>query len=252
MEENSNHHITRRKFVKTIAGTTAYGLSGWSLSTGADAVQGDGDIPFIGMTEDGPLYPPVEIPWDDDLTRTGSTGGVAQGKTLYLFGRILSRRGHPVKNAVVEIWQTDFNGNYLHPRAWSQDELDSNFGYFGKVRTNEEGFYLFKIIRPRWYLLRGLTDTPEEGLPRAAHIHMKMKHIEHGVQTTEAYFDNASHEEIAPIDRVFLSRPEEVRDRIVLAENSPDDYRDLGFEFEDKAICCRYDLAFLLCRSAES
>ena len=241
-----HQHITRRKFIQTIAGTTAYGLSGFSLIAGADAVYDSGEIPFIGLTEDGPLYPPVEIPWDDDLTKTGSTGGVAQGSPLYLFGRILTRQGRPLKNAVVEIWQTDFNGNYLHPKAWSQDELDPNFGYFGKVKTNEEGFYLFKTIRPRWYLLKGLPGTPEAGLPRAAHIHMKIKHVEQGVQTTEAYFDNASHEEIAPIDQVFLSRPKRVRDRILLAENSPKDYRDLGFEFEDGAICCRYDLAFLL------
>ena len=246
MPDNNSRPITRRKLIQTIAGTTAYGLSGLSLSAGADAVHSNGEIPFIGLTEDGPLYPPVEIPWDDDLTRSGSTGGVAQGTTLYLFGRILSRQGSPVKNTVVEIWQTDFNGNYLHPKAWSQDELDPNFGYFGKVRTNAEGFYLFKTIRPRWYLLKGLPGTPEGGLPRAAHIHMKMKHIEHGVQTTEAYFDNTSHEEIAPIDEVFLSRPKSIRDRILLAENSPNDYRELGFEFEDDAICCRYDLAFLL------
>lgn len=246
MQDNNSHHITRRNLIKTIAGTAVYGLSGLSLKAGADAVQADAEIPFIGVTEDGPLYPPGEIPWDDDLTRTGPTGGVAQGKPLYLFGRILTRQGRPLKNAVVEIWQTDFNGNYRHPKAWSQDELDPNFGYFGKVGTNAEGFYLFKTIRPRWYLLKGLPGTPEGGLPRAAHIHMKMKHVEHGVQTTEAYFDNASHEEIAPIDRVFLSRPKRIRDRILLAENSPNDYRDLGFEFEDDAICCRYDLAFLL------
>ena len=246
MPDNNSHPITRRKLIKTIAGTAAYGLSGLSLSASADAVRDDGGIPYIGMTEDGPLYPPVEIPWDADLTRNGSTGGVAQGKLLYLFGRILTKRGYPVKNAVVEIWQTDFNGNYRHPRAWSQDELDPNFGYFGKVRTNAEGFYFFKTIRPRWYFLKDLPGTPEEGLPRSAHIHMKMKHVEHGVLTTEAYFDNASHEEIAPIDEVFLSRPEEIRDRIVLAENSPNDYRELGFEFEDDAICCRYDLAFPL------
>ena len=232
-----------------------YGLSGLSLTAGADnpgfdtssdIIYSKDEIPFIAMTEDGPLYPPVEFPWNDDLTRTSSTGGIAQGKLLYLFGQILSRQGRPLKNAVVEIWQTDFNGNYRHPKAWSQDALDPNFGYFGKVKTNEEGFYLFKTIRPPWYLLKGLPGFPEEGLPRAAHIHMKMKHVEHGIQTTEAYFDNASHEEIAPIDLIFLSRPKYVRDRILLAENSPNDYRDLGFEFEANAICCRYDLAFLL------
>jgi len=73
-----------------------------------------------------------------------------------------------------------------------------------------------------------------------------MRHIDHGVLTTEAYFDNASHEEIAPTDLAFLSRPKYVRDRILLSENSALDYSDLGFEFEEDAICCRYVLAFLL------
>ena len=64
--------------------------------------------------------------------------------------------------------------------------------------------------------------------------------------TTEAYFQNASHEEIAPKDRVFLSRPKWVRDRIVLAEQSPEEFQDLNIGFDNDAICCKYDLAFLL------
>ncbi len=54
-----------------------------------------------------------------------------------------------------------------------------------------------------------------------------MRQMDHGVLTTEAYFENASHDEIAPKYRVFLSRPKWVRDRIVLPEESPDKYRDL-------------------------
>ncbi len=75
---------------------------------------------------------------------------------------------------------------------------------------------------------------------------MKMRHIDHGVLTTEAYFDNASHEEVAPTDPVFMSRSQSVRDKIVLPENAPKDYPALDVEFEPGAICCRYDLAFLL------
>ncbi|MFT5351897.1 MAG: protocatechuate 3,4-dioxygenase beta subunit, partial [Gammaproteobacteria bacterium] len=199
-----------------------------------------------GMTEDGPLYPPEEIPWLHDLTTMGSNGARAKGTTLYLFGTILSRQGRPLNNATVEIWHTDINGNYRHPRGWGQDQLDPNFAYFGKVRTNEEGFYLFKTIRPRWYHLSGLPGSEHKDLPRAAHIHVKMRHRDHGVLTTEAYFDNASHAEIAPKDLVFLSRPKRVREQILLTENAAKDYRHLDVEFEAKAICCRYDLAFLL------
>lgn len=205
----------------------------------------DEKIPYIGMTEDGPLYPPQEIPWLNDLTTNGA-GGVAQGIKLYLFGSILTRTGRPLKNATVEIWQTDFNGVYLHPRGWDQDNLDPNFAYFAKTKTNEHGFYMFKTIRPRWYYLKGFPDTPLKGIPRAAHVHMKIRHREHGVVTTEAYFDNESHEEISPIDRVFLSRPKHVRDVILLTENKPADFRHLDVDFDKDAICCRYDMAFLL------
>ena len=248
--------ITRRNFLGKTAGTagmlTLAGLSTKIAMAESDTTKNDDfiygkeDIPFIGMTEDGPLYPPMEIPWVSDLTTKGIGNDRAKGITLYLFGRILSRQGQPLENAVVEIWHTDIKGNYKHPRGWGQDDLDPNFGYFGKVRTNKEGYYFFKTIRPRWYFLSGLPGSDHKGIPRAAHIHIKMRHIDHGVLTTEAYFDNASHEEIAPTDLVFLSRPKYVRDRILLSENSAKDYSDLGFEFEEDAICCRYDLAFLL------
>ncbi len=201
-----------------------------------EQLYGDGSVPVIGLTEDGPLYPPTEIPWQDDLTTV--SGSRAEGKVLHLFGLILSRDGVPLKDATVEIWQADINGNYLHPRGWDQDDVLDNFGYFGKVKTNEHGLYSFKTIQPRWYLLFGS--------PRAAHIHMKMRHLEHGVLTTEAYFANASHEEIAPNDSVFLGRPSHVRERIVLDEDNPNRYSGLGIEFEPDSIATRYDLAFLL------
>lgn len=219
-------------------GRTAFAAEDDSSVVGDIFDQGNTGIPYIGLTEDGPLYPPGGIDWLSDLTRTSTDGQRAQGQILYLFGHVLDRKGFPLSNASVEIWQTDFNGNYRHPRGWGQDNLDPNFGYFGKVKTNAEGFYLFKTIRPRWYSLFGM--------PRAAHIHLKMRHLDHGVLTTETYFQNASHEEIAPKDRVLLSRPKWVRDRIVLPEDSPDKYRQLNIDFEKDAVCVNYDLAFLL------
>lgn len=248
MTNSQSRKFSRRQIISS-ALTTAGLLGIGPLSHVANAAEenpsilkelfgADSKIPYIGLTEDGPLYPPGGIDWLGDLTRARNGSQQAQGQILYLFGHVLDSKGTPLSNASVEIWQTDFNGNYLHPRGWSQDELDPNFGYFGKVRTNADGFYLFKTIRPRWYSLFGT--------PRAAHIHLKMRHMDHGVLTTETYFENASHEEIAPKDRVFLSRPKWVRDRIVLPEESPDKYRDLNVEFEPGALCCKYDLAFLL------
>ncbi len=249
MTDAQNQKFSRRRILSSALATTGViSMGQWSRPSVAagedpsifeDIISGESGVPYIGLTEDGPLYPPGCIDWRADITTTGNGDQRAEGRTLYLFGRILDRRGFPLRDASVDIWQTDFIGNYRLPRGGNQDNLDPNFGYFGKVKTDAGGFYLFKSIRPRWYTLFG-------SLPRAAHIHMKMRHIDHGVLTTEAYFQNASHEEIAPKDHVFLSRPKWVRDRIVLPEESPEKFRDLKIEFEPDAICCKYDLAFLL------
>jgi protocatechuate 3,4-dioxygenase beta subunit len=229
--------ITRRTLI------AAAGAAAISRPAGAQddvdlikLLYGDGSVPVIAMTDSGPLYPPTEIPWNGDLTMID--GKRSPGQVLYFFGQIMSREGRPLPNAVVEIWQTDINGNYKHPRGWGQDELLDSFGYFGKVRTDDNGLYVFKTIQPRWYRLFGM--------PRAAHIHMRMLHADHGVLNTEAYFQNASHEEVYPEDQVFLRRPPFVRDRIVLPEDSPEKHAGLGIEFEPDAVATRYDLAFLL------
>lgn len=239
--------FSRRKLLSSgmlFAGVASLKLAARGVPESKGKPSADEEIPFIAMTEDGPLYPPVEIPWNDDLTR--SVNGKAKGKILYLFGKIFTRHGKPLPNTEVTIWQTDINGIYKHPRGWDQKSLDPHFGYFARTKTDQNGFYIFKTIQPRWYLLNALPGSKQKQIPRAAHIHIKIKHIEHGVLTTEAYFNNISHDEVAPKDLVFLSRPKEVREKILLTEREPDYFSSLGFSFDKEAICCRYDLAFLL------
>src|SRR3954470_2232780 len=64
----------------------------------------------------GPFYP---MDWsgdaDTDLVRVVGEAAQAQGTVTHLRGRVLDPRGHPVKGAVVEIWQCDAKGLYRHP-----------------------------------------------------------------------------------------------------------------------------------------
>jgi protocatechuate 3,4-dioxygenase beta subunit len=237
--------LSRRQFVNVAAAASGlYAMSGMSnlilgeepQEVGLKKILGEGDskIPYIGITEDGPLYPPVEIPWLKDFTSVGGRGETPDGDIMYLFGQILDAKGRPVEGAVVEIWQADNNGLYKHPRV--QGQLDSNFGYFGKVRTAKDGTYLFKTIVPRWYAMFGIT--------RANHIHVKMRHRDHGVLTTEMYFAGKDQDAIREKDHVFKSRRN--GDRLIVPRESPAKYSDLGIQFDDKAACCRFDLAFLL------
>ena len=171
-----------------------------------------------------------------DFTAGGGEGKRAQGQLLYVFGQIFDAKGHPIRGAAVELWQADHNGQYRHPRAPGQQTLDPYFGYFGKVKTGEDGTYLFKTIRPRSYTLFGA--------PRAPHLHLKMRHLNHGVLTTEMYFADKKDDAVRENDRVFKSRFNP--DRLVVASESPEKYSGLGIAFEKEARCCQYDLAFLL------
>lgn len=156
-------------------------------------------------TEDGPLYPPVLIPRRADLT----TGGKAKGQLLILMGVVHDHRRTPVPGAIVEIWQCDVNGYYDHPRARGSDalddhwkiqrnDLDPNFRYFGSVETDANGVYWFQTITPLSYRIFGFY--------RAAHIHMKVRSINHGVLTTELYFPGDDEETRREGDEVFQSR----------------------------------------------
>jgi protocatechuate 3,4-dioxygenase beta subunit len=196
----------------------------------------DPKIPYIGLTDDGPFYPPVEIPWLKDFTSVGGVGKQPVGEIMYLFGRILDVKGRPLESATVEIWHADNNGLYKHPRAGNQNRLDPNFSYFGKVKTAKDGTYLFKSIVPHWYSLLGIK--------RANHVHLKMRHKDHGVQTTQMYFAGKEQDDIRRHDHVFKSHGN--GDRLIIPKENPAKYSDLDIEFDDKSVCCRFDLAFFL------
>ncbi len=244
--------LSRRQFVNaSLAAAGLYGITGMSNFVLADEPKpaeldevtkfltgGKTHLPYITITDDGPMYPPVEIPWLSDFTSVGGPGKRPAGQLMYLFGRILDGRGRPLHNAEVEIWQTDALGRYKHPRSPDQQALDANFGYFGKVRTAADGTYLFKTIVPRSYNAFGIS--------RAPHVHLKMRHAEQGVLTTEVYFDSEEDARLREKDLIWQSRPRQMRDRLILSKQSPKKFVDLNLAFEPEAVCCQNDLAFLL------
>src|ERR1700747_3913754 len=66
---------------------------------------------------EGPFYPnKLPLDTDNDLLVVNDAITPAVGEVTYLTGRILDARGNPVRNALVEIWQVDHNGSYIHTR----------------------------------------------------------------------------------------------------------------------------------------
>ena len=238
--------LSRRQFINVstaaaglfaLPGATnlVLGESARSAGLGMVPQMKKGGIPYVGMTDEGPFYPPGEISWLKDLTVAEGAGKTPEGTIMYLFGLILDSKGRPIEGATVEIWHADNNGRYKHPRAPEQGNLDSSFSYFGKVKTGNDGSYFFKSIVPRWYGLLGIK--------RANHVHIKIRHIDHGVLTTQMYFEGKDQDEIRSQDKIFQGHHN--GDRLIVPKESPVKYSELPVKFEQDAVCCRYDLAFL-------
>jgi protocatechuate 3,4-dioxygenase beta subunit len=126
---------------------------------------------------EGPFYPDkLPLDTDNDLLIVNDSITPAVGEVTHLGGRILDARGNPLRNAVVEIWQVDNEGAYLHSRGASRDgKRDANFQGFGRFLTASTGEYYFRTIKP----------VPYPG--RTRHIHFKVKRGGKELLTTQCY-----------------------------------------------------------------
>jgi protocatechuate 3,4-dioxygenase, beta subunit len=99
----------------------------------------------------GPFYPnrmPLDV--DNDLLVVQNAIIPAVGVVTWLGGRILDRRGDPIRGAQVEIWQADVNGAYIHTNSTIRNR-DAGFQGFGRFITGSSGEYLFRTVKPGLY-----------------------------------------------------------------------------------------------------
>ena len=125
---------------------------------------------------EGPFYPTrLPLDTDNDLLIINDAITPAVGDITDLSGRVLSRAGEPLANVVVEIWQVDHHGVYLHSGSANGQQRDANFQGFGRFVTDRSGHYRFRTIKP----------VPYPG--RTPHIHMKVKRGDRELLTTQCY-----------------------------------------------------------------
>jgi protocatechuate 3,4-dioxygenase beta subunit len=117
----------------------------------------------------GPFYP-VRLPADQDadLTVIAGKDAHALGQVLYISGRVTDRRGEPVVDAELEIWQANAAGRYNHPADQNPAPIDVNFQGYAKIRTGPDGSYRFKTVKPGGYPV-------EPDWTRPPHIHFDVK-----------------------------------------------------------------------------
>ncbi len=125
---------------------------------------------------EGPFYPDkLPLDTDNDLLVINDDLTPAVGEVTHLTGKVTDVTGTPVRNAVVEIWQCDANGAYLHSGTGNKSKHDKHFQGFGRFVTSSTGDYYFRTIKPVAYPGR----TP--------HIHVKVKRGGKELLTTQCY-----------------------------------------------------------------
>ncbi|GAA1960322.1 protocatechuate 3,4-dioxygenase subunit beta [Microbacterium deminutum] len=95
--------------------------------------------------------------------------GEPQGERITVTGRLLDSWGRPLANQLVEIWQANAAGRYIHQRDQHPAPLDPHFTGAGRTVTNDHGEYFFTTIKPGPYPWKNHINAW-----RPAHIHFSL------------------------------------------------------------------------------
>jgi len=175
----------------------------------------------------GPLYGHNPIgETDNDLTRQHA--GEPLGERIIVAGRVLDEDGRPIPHTLVELWQCNASGRYLHSRDDHPAPLDPNFSGAGRTMTDAAGNYRFVTIKPGAYPWR---NHPNAWRP--AHIHFSLFGPCFLTRlVTQMYFPN---DPLMPLDPISQSIPDErARQRLISRF-------DLGVTEPEWALGYRFD-----------
>ena len=118
----------------------------------------------------GPVYGHGKVR-ESDADLTAQHAGEPLGERIIVSGRVLDEDGRPVPNALVELWQANFAGRYVHVRDQHPAPLDPNFNGIPdeKARNRLIARFDLETTQPEWALgyqfdivLRGREATPME------------------------------------------------------------------------------------------
>ena len=163
---------------------------------------------------------------DNDLTKQGK--GEPLGERIIVHGYLLDEDKRPIPDALVEIWQANACGRYVHLVDQHPAPLDPNFTGAGRTVTDKNGYYKFVTIKPGSYPWGN-----HENAWRPAHIHFSLFGPSLATRlVTQMYFPG---DYLFPFDPIFNSVPDEKdRQRMVSTfdlENTVPDWA-LAFRFD--------------------
>ena len=185
-------------------------------------------IPHTLSELTGPVYGHESLgEHDDDLTRQHT--GEPVGERIIVTGRVVDEDGRPVPDTLVEIWQANAAGRYVHVVDQHPAPLDPNFTGAGRAVTDAQGRYRFTTIKPGAYPWKNHANAW-----RPAHIHFSLfgpSFLSRLV--TQMYFPG---DPLLALDPMWMSIPDE-RARLRMMSTF-----DIGTTEPEWALGYRFDI----------
>ena len=158
---------------------------------------------------------------------TAQHADAPQGQRIVVAGRVLDERGRPVRNTLVELWQCNAAGRYVHRVDRHHAPLDPNFLGAGRCITDKEGRYRFLTIKPGAY---PWGNHPNAWRPNHIHFSLFGEYFASRL-VTQMYFPG---DPLMAIDPILRSVPEDAR-QLMVADFSMDLTEEgfaLGYQFD--------------------
>ena len=157
-----------------------------------------------------PVFGPQDVdPLESDLTI--AHGGEPIGERIVVTGRVVDGDGRPVAHQLVEIWQANAAGRYIHQRDQHPAPIDPNFTGTGRALTDADGNYRFTTIKPGPYPWKN-----HHNAWRPAHIHFSLFGTDFTQRMiTQMYFPG---DPLFPLDPIYQAILDpNARERLVAA-----------------------------------
>jgi hydroxyquinol 1,2-dioxygenase len=157
--------------------------------------------PAVDGTTDSTVLGPYYWEGAPELPAGANLAEGVKGEPAFYAGRVLDEEGRPLAGATLDIWSGDGEGTYDMQMA-----DDVGMKARGRIRTDAEGHYRFRSIRPNYYPVP--TDGPVGRMlqkmgrhpMRPGHIHMIVSAPGHQAVTTHLF---AAGSEYIDSDAVF-------------------------------------------------
>ena len=176
----------------------------------------------------GPVYGHEAVrPGDADLTTQHD--GAPIGERIIVHGHVLDEEGRGIPDTLIEIWQANSCGRYIHIVDQHPAPLDPNFTGAGRAQTNKEGYYHFVTVKPGAYPWGN-----HHNAWRPAHIHFSVFGYSFVSRlVTQMYFPG---DPLFPFDPIFNSvSDEKARARMISSF-------DLENTRPEWALCYRFNI----------